>query len=78
MGTRFKGDTKDPVVNATTWCLLVVTIFSVSSRLGTKFRLFHKLSADDFFIVASLVRLPKSDPLLALILVRQLAYETGI
>jgi hypothetical protein len=62
MGTRFKGDTKDPVVNVTTWCLLVVVIFSVLSRLGTKFRLFHKFTTDDFLIVASLVRLPKSDP----------------
>lgn len=61
MGTRFKGDTKDPVVNVTTCCLLVVVIFSVLSRLGTKFRLFHKFTADDFLIVVSLVRLSKCD-----------------
>ncbi|KAJ5330519.1 hypothetical protein N7476_000302 [Penicillium atrosanguineum] len=55
MGTRFKGDTKDPMVNVTTWCLLVVTIFSVLSRLGTKFRLFRQLIADDLLMIASLV-----------------------
>ncbi|KAJ6126432.1 hypothetical protein N7523_002044 [Penicillium sp. IBT 18751x] len=54
MGTRFKGDTKDPVVNVTTWCLLVMVIFSVLSRLGTKYRLFHMFTTDDFLIVASL------------------------
>jgi hypothetical protein len=55
MGTRFKGDTKDPGVNVTTWFLLVVSIFSVSARLGTKLRLFKKLTTDDFLIIASLI-----------------------
>ncbi|KAJ5185791.1 hypothetical protein N7491_006338 [Penicillium cf. griseofulvum] len=55
MGTRFKGDTKDPAVNVCTWFLLVVSIFSVSARLGTKVRLFKRLTTDDFLIVAALV-----------------------
>ncbi|KAI2707941.1 hypothetical protein CBS147333_4523 [Penicillium roqueforti] len=55
MGTRFKGDTKDPAVNVTTWVLLVIIIFSVSARLGTKVRLFKKLSTDDLLIIASLI-----------------------
>lgn len=55
MGTRFKGDTKDPAINVTTWVLLVTIIFSVSARLGTKFRLFKKLTVDDLLIIASLV-----------------------
>ncbi|CAG8887251.1 unnamed protein product [Penicillium egyptiacum] len=54
MGTRFKGDTKDPAVNVTNWVLLVTIIFSVSARLGTKIRLFKKLTADDLLIIASL------------------------
>lgn len=54
MGTRFKGDTKDPAINVTTWFLLVTIIFSVSARLGTKFRLFKKLTIDDLLIIASL------------------------
>lgn len=58
MGTRFKGDTKDPVVNITTWCLLVVMILSVLSRLGTKIRLFRQLIVDDLLIITSLVRCP--------------------
>lgn len=55
MGTRFKGDTKDPAVNVTNWVLLVTVILSVLARLGTKFRIFHKFTSDDFSIIASLV-----------------------
>ncbi|KAJ5533390.1 hypothetical protein N7494_009942 [Penicillium frequentans] len=62
MGTRFKGDTKDPVVNITTWCLLVVMILSVLSRLGTKIRLFRQLIVDDFLIITSLVCCPMCLP----------------
>ncbi|KAJ5291396.1 hypothetical protein N7478_000647 [Penicillium angulare] len=54
MGTRFTNDTKDPAINVTAWCLLVVMILSVSTRLGTKYRLFHKLDIDDLLIVAAL------------------------
>ena len=54
MGTRFKGDTKDPAVNVTNWVLLVTIIFSVLARLGTKIRLFKRLTADDLLIIASL------------------------
>ncbi|KAJ5291447.1 hypothetical protein N7478_000698 [Penicillium angulare] len=54
MGTRFKGDTKDPAINVTAWCLLVVMILSVCTRLGTKYRLIHGLDIDDFLIVTSL------------------------
>ncbi|KAJ6087083.1 hypothetical protein N7467_005997 [Penicillium canescens] len=53
MGGRFKGDTKEPAVNVTTWVLLVTTILSVSVRLAMKWRLFHKLAADDVLIVIS-------------------------
>lgn len=55
MGTRFKGDTKDPAVNVTTWVLLVTIIFSVSARLVTKIRLFKRLTTDDLLIIASLL-----------------------
>lgn len=55
MGTRFTGDSKDPEVNVTTWCLLVVVILGVFARLGTKYRIFHKLTTDDFLIIVSLV-----------------------
>lgn len=55
MGTRFKDDTKDPAVNVTNWVLLVTIIFSVSARLGTKIRLFKRLTTDDLLIIASLV-----------------------
>jgi hypothetical protein len=61
MGTRFKGDTKDPAVNVTTWVLLVTIILSVSVRLGTKWRLFHKLTADDVLIVTSMVGFARGD-----------------
>ncbi|KAJ5156424.1 hypothetical protein N7492_009227 [Penicillium capsulatum] len=54
MGTRFKGDNKDPAVNVTTWVLLVTIVFSVSARLLTKYRLFKKLTIDDLLITASL------------------------
>jgi hypothetical protein len=55
MGGRFKGDTKNPAVNVTTWVLLVTIILSVTARLATKWRLFHKLTIDDVLIVTSLV-----------------------
>ena len=55
MGTRFRGDTKDPAVNVTTWVLLAIIIFSVSARLGTQVRLFKKLSTDDLLVIASLI-----------------------
>ncbi|KAJ5544445.1 hypothetical protein N7513_004700 [Penicillium frequentans] len=55
MATRFTEDTKDPAVNVTTWCLLVVMILSVLSRLGTKVRLFRRLIADDLLIITSLI-----------------------
>ncbi|KAJ5291474.1 hypothetical protein N7478_000725 [Penicillium angulare] len=54
MGTRFTGDTKDPAINVTAWCFLIVMILSVCTRLGTKYRLFHGLDIDDFLIVTSL------------------------
>lgn len=55
MGTRFKGDTKDPAVNVTTWFLLVTIGFSVSARLVTKIRLFKRLTTDDLLIITSLL-----------------------
>lgn len=62
MGTRFTGDSKDPSVNVTTWCLLVVVILGVAARLGTKFRIFRRLTVDDYLIIASLVVLPLDGP----------------
>lgn len=61
MGGRFKGDTKDPAVNVTTWVLLVTIILSVLVRLGTKWRLFHKLTTDDVLIVISMVGSGRGD-----------------
>jgi hypothetical protein len=61
MGGRFKGDTKDPAVNVTTWVLMVTIILSVTVRLGTKWRLFHKLTADDVLIVTSMVGFARGD-----------------
>lgn len=55
MGTRFTSDIKDPAINVTAWCLLVVIIPSVCTRMGNKYRLFHGLDIDDFLIVTSLV-----------------------
>ncbi|CAG8385530.1 unnamed protein product [Penicillium salamii] len=55
MGTRFTGDSKDPEVNVTAWCLLVVVILAVFARLGTKYHIFHRLTSDDFLVVLSSV-----------------------
>lgn len=55
MGSRFKGDTQDPAVNVTTWLFMVIMVFSVMTRLGTKFYLFKRLMVDDLLIFASLV-----------------------
>ena len=60
MGGRFKGDTKEPAVNVTTWVLLVTTILSVSVRLAMKWRLFRKLAADDALIVTSTVEFARA------------------
>ncbi|KAJ6036241.1 hypothetical protein N7540_000520 [Penicillium herquei] len=54
MNTRFTGDTKDPAVNVTNWVLLSTVILGVLARLGTKLRLFKRLTLDDCFIIASL------------------------
>jgi hypothetical protein len=55
MGSRFNGDTQDPAVNVTTFLFIVIMVFSVATRLGTKFHLFRRLMIDDFLIFASLV-----------------------
>ncbi|KAJ5740749.1 hypothetical protein N7493_000621 [Penicillium malachiteum] len=55
MNTRFTGDTKNPAVNVTNWVLLSTVILGVLARLGTKLRLFKRLTLDDCFIIASLV-----------------------
>lgn len=55
MGSRFNSDSQDPGVNVTAWLFMVIMIFSVTTRLGTKFHLFRRLMLDDFVIFASLV-----------------------
>jgi hypothetical protein len=55
MGSRFNGDTQDPAVNVTTFLFMVIMVFSVATRLGTKFHLFRRLVIDDYLIFASLV-----------------------
>lgn len=55
MGTRFTGDSKDPEVNVTTWCLLVVVILAVFARLGTKYHIFHRFTSDDVLVIFSSV-----------------------
>lgn len=54
MGSRFTGDSQDPAVNVTTWLLMVIMVFSVATRLGTKYHLFRRLMVDDFLIFAAL------------------------
>ncbi|CAG7954434.1 unnamed protein product [Penicillium olsonii] len=53
MGTRFTGDSKDPEVNVTAWCLLVVVVLAVFARLGTKYHIFKRLTSDDFLVIVS-------------------------
>ncbi|KAJ5151961.1 hypothetical protein N7492_010256 [Penicillium capsulatum] len=55
MGTRFKGDTRDPAVNVTNLVLLVVFVLSIFVRLGTKYRLFRRFTNDDYFMLVSMV-----------------------
>jgi hypothetical protein len=55
MGSRFTGDSQDPAVNVTTWLLMVIMVFSTTTRFGTKFHLFRRLMVDDLLIFASLV-----------------------
>jgi hypothetical protein len=55
MGSRFTGDTKDPSVNVTAWLFMVIMIFSVTTRLGTKYHLLKKLMVDDLIIFTSLL-----------------------
>ncbi|KAJ6445238.1 3-hydroxybenzoate 6-hydroxylase 1 [Purpureocillium lavendulum] len=55
MGSRFSGDTNDPAVNVTTWLFMIIMVFSVITRIGTKLHLFKRLMLDDLFILASLV-----------------------
>jgi hypothetical protein len=55
MGSRFTGDSQDPAVNVTAWLFMIIMVFSVTTRLGTKFHLFRRLMVDDLVIFASLV-----------------------
>ncbi|CAG7931922.1 unnamed protein product [Penicillium olsonii] len=55
MGTRFTGDSKDPEVNVTAWCLLVVVVLAVFARLGTKYHIFKRWTSDDFLVIVSSV-----------------------
>ena len=55
MGTRFTGDSKDPEVNVTAWCLLVVVVLAAFARLGTKYHIFKRWTSDDFLVIVSAV-----------------------
>lgn len=55
MGSRFNGDTRDPAVNVTNWLFMIIMVFGVTTRLGTKFHLFKRLMVDDVVIFVSLV-----------------------
>lgn len=48
-------DTWTPAVNVLTWFMLVVSILSVLTRLGTKYWIFRKLTVDDVLSIASMV-----------------------
>ncbi|EAW13293.1 uncharacterized protein ACLA_017400 [Aspergillus clavatus NRRL 1] len=54
MGRFAHIDTRDPAVNISNWFLLVVAILSVLIRLGTKLRIFNRLTNDDYLMVAAL------------------------
>ncbi|KAF7157287.1 hypothetical protein CNMCM5623_001410 [Aspergillus felis] len=54
MGRFANTDTWDPAVNVTNWFLVVVAGLSVLIRLGTKCWIFHRLTSDDYLIIASL------------------------
>ncbi|KAL4786036.1 hypothetical protein BJX76DRAFT_139834 [Aspergillus varians] len=54
MGRFANIDTLDPAVNVTNWFLVVVAALSVIIRLGTKFWIFHRLTSDDYLIIAGL------------------------
>ncbi len=55
MSTHSKSGSLDPAVNITAWLFMIITVFSVTSRLGTKFYLFKKLMIDDILILVSMV-----------------------
>lgn len=52
---RFADGSRDPTVNASTWALLTAAILSVLSRLISKYRTVHRLTSDDYLIIASVV-----------------------
>ncbi|RLM00065.1 hypothetical protein CFD26_104149 [Aspergillus turcosus] len=54
MGRFANSDTRDPAVNVTNWFLVVVAALSVLIRLGTKPWIFHRLTSDDYLIIAAL------------------------
>jgi hypothetical protein len=47
--------TRTPVVNVLTWILLITSILTVLTRLGTIYWIYHKLRLDDYMICLALV-----------------------
>ncbi len=48
-------ETWTPAINVLTWFMLVTSILSVFTRLGTKYWIFRKLTVDDVLSIASLL-----------------------
>ncbi|KAL5355609.1 hypothetical protein BJX96DRAFT_141554 [Aspergillus floccosus] len=53
MGRFANIDTRDPVVNVSNWLLVVIAGLSVLIRLATKLWIFHKLTSDDYLMIAA-------------------------
>lgn len=61
MGRYVKGSWT-AAVDVLTWFLLVASVLSVLTRLGTKFWIFRRLTRDDHLSILSLVGFPESWP----------------
>jgi hypothetical protein len=48
-------ETWTPAINVLTWFMLVTSILSVFTRLGTKYWIFRKLTVDDVLSIAALI-----------------------
>lgn len=55
---KYGTDSRTPSVIVLTYFFLITSILTVLTRLGTKLCKFRNLFRDDYFIIASLVRLP--------------------
>jgi hypothetical protein len=52
----FEPDSWKPAVNTLTWFLMVTAIIGVFARLGTKYWIIRRWTADDYLSIASMVR----------------------